>query len=100
MEAIGDQMVKNAPAIDDVEWVEPFDADEDPDPLFDSTRDYVTQVDRFKQHQGKPTKAKVRHAICVVCRTPFEATRSTHVSCSLRCNDTIQNAKKRKGGAS
>jgi hypothetical protein len=27
---------------------------EDDDPLFDSTRDYVEQMDRYKQHQGKP----------------------------------------------
>ena len=31
-----------------------FDADEDDDPLFDSTREYVEQVDRYKEHQGKP----------------------------------------------
>jgi hypothetical protein len=93
-------MAKNAPDIDDVEWVESLEADEDSDPLFDSTRDYVDQVDRYKRHQGKPTKAKVRHATCVACGTPFEAKRSTHVACSPRCNDTMQNAKKRKGSPS
>jgi hypothetical protein len=30
------------------------DGDEDHDPLFISTRDYVTQIDRYRSHQGKP----------------------------------------------
>ena len=33
---------------------EPADADEWPDPLFDSTRDYVEQMDRYKAFQGRP----------------------------------------------
>jgi hypothetical protein len=38
---------------------EPEEADEDDlDPLYDSARDYVTQVDRYKQHQGKPTQRR------------------------------------------
>jgi hypothetical protein len=43
---------------DSINWPEPEEADQDPDPLFDSTRSYVAQVDRFKRHQGKPTKRK------------------------------------------
>jgi hypothetical protein len=42
------------------EVVEPEDGDEDDDPLFDSTRDYVEQIDRFKEHQAKPTERKPR----------------------------------------
>jgi hypothetical protein len=42
-------------AMEEIEWPEPDEGDEDPDPLFDSTRDYVEQVDRFKLHQGKAT---------------------------------------------
>jgi hypothetical protein len=30
-------------------------ANEDDDPLFDSSREYLDQVDRFKRYQGKPT---------------------------------------------
>ena len=33
---------------------EPADADEWPDPLFDSTRGYVEQMDRYKAFQGRP----------------------------------------------
>src|SRR5215469_8204802 len=39
-----------------------FDADEDDDPLFDTTRGYVEQVDRYKGYQGKPITRKVRAA--------------------------------------
>jgi hypothetical protein len=52
-EAIAEELDANAP--DGIEEVEPFEGDEDDDPLYDSTRDYVEQVDRFKQHQGKST---------------------------------------------
>jgi hypothetical protein len=37
-----------------------FDGDEDDDPLFDSTRDYVEQIDRYKDYQGKPTARRAR----------------------------------------
>jgi hypothetical protein len=33
-----------------------FDGDEDDNPLFDSTREYVEQVDVYKEYQGKPTE--------------------------------------------
>jgi hypothetical protein len=55
-EAIADRL-RNA----DVEFTlpEPEEADEDDlDPLYDSSRDYVEQVDRYKQHQGKPTQRR------------------------------------------
>jgi hypothetical protein len=45
---------------DSIDWPEPNEADEDDDPLFDSTRDYVEQIDRFKEHQGRPTTRKPR----------------------------------------
>jgi hypothetical protein len=45
---------------DAIDWPEPAEGDEDDDPLFDSTRDYVEQCDRFKQHLGKPTARKQR----------------------------------------
>jgi hypothetical protein len=36
------------------------DSDEHPDPLFDSTRSYLDQIDVFKRHQGRPTEKRVR----------------------------------------
>jgi hypothetical protein len=47
-----------APNLDEVEWPEPRRPDEDADPLFDSERDYVEQIDRYKEHQDKPTERK------------------------------------------
>jgi hypothetical protein len=37
-----------------------FEAEEDDDPLFDSTREYVEQMDVYKEYQGKPTERKER----------------------------------------
>jgi hypothetical protein len=50
-----------APDIDEIEWPEPEDADEDQDPLFNSTRDYVEQIDKYKRHQGKPIARRGRN---------------------------------------
>jgi hypothetical protein len=47
---------EQAPDADDYDWVAPEPVeDEDDDPLFDSSRDYVEQCDRYKAHLGKPT---------------------------------------------
>ena len=54
-QTIAAELEEEAPDPADADWPEPADGDEDGDPLFDSTRDYVEQIDRFKQHQGKPT---------------------------------------------
>jgi hypothetical protein len=50
-----------APDPDTIDWPEPEPADEDEDPLFDSTRDYVEQIDRFKEYQDKPTTRQPRN---------------------------------------
>ena len=38
----------------DPNWPQPREADEDPDPLYDSQRSYLEQIDRYKRHLGKP----------------------------------------------
>ena len=53
--AIADDLESQAPDPDGIDWPEPADGDEDDDPLFDSTRDYVEQIDRYKAFQDKPT---------------------------------------------
>jgi hypothetical protein len=40
----------------------PDDGDEDDEPLFDSTRDYVEQINRYKEHQGKPIERRRKGA--------------------------------------
>jgi hypothetical protein len=34
-------------------WPEPADADEFDDPLFDNTRDYLDQLDRYRKHKAR-----------------------------------------------
>lgn len=50
-----DELDDATPDLDAIEWPEPKEGDEDDDPLFDSTRDYLDQVARYKEHQGKST---------------------------------------------
>jgi hypothetical protein len=57
---IRNRLDENAPNINDIEWDEAGGADEDPDPLFDSTRDYIEQIDRYKEFQDKPTTRRRR----------------------------------------
>ena len=59
-QAMADKLRDREPDIE-IECPE-FDADEDPDPLFDSTREYVDQVDCYKDFQGKPKERKPRTA--------------------------------------
>ena len=51
-----------APDVEDLDWPEPRAGDEDPDPLFDSTRDYVDQIEAYKRFQGQPTERRERIA--------------------------------------
>jgi hypothetical protein len=50
-----DALNAEMPDLSDVKWPEPKQGNEDPDPLFDSARDYVEQIDCYKDYQGKPT---------------------------------------------
>ena len=87
-----------APDVDDYDWPEPQDGNEDDDPLFDSTRSYVEQIDRYKQHQGKPIEAPPRkkpQPFSVVCANPacgrtFTATRNDARTCSGACREKLR----------
>jgi hypothetical protein len=54
VQAIAGDLEAALPDLDEIEWPEPKPAKEVDDPLYDSTRDYLTQVERFRRHQGKP----------------------------------------------
>src|SRR5262249_34626665 len=60
-----------APDPDNHGWPEAREPDEDDDTLFDSTRDYVEQMDRYKQYQGKSTT----HAASTTLRRRRKANR-------------------------
>lgn len=85
-----------APDPETFDWPEPADGDEWDDPLYDSAREYVEQVDRFREHQGKD--ADVRRAkdrvVTKTCFNPkcgkvFETTAAwgKHKYCSHHCAD-------------
>jgi hypothetical protein len=47
-----------APDVDLYDWPEPAGGDEDPDPMCDSTRSYLDQIARYKEHQVNRQTAK------------------------------------------
>jgi hypothetical protein len=59
--AVADKLEARSPDPFEIDWPEPDEGDEDNNPLFDSTRDYVEQIDRYKEHQGKPIARRGRH---------------------------------------
>jgi hypothetical protein len=59
---IAKDLKANAPDPDEIDWPVPADGDEDDDPLFDSTRSYIEQIDRYKLFQDKPTERRIRMA--------------------------------------
>lgn len=88
--AIEHDLNRAAPDADDYDWPEPAQGDEDDDPLFDSTRDYIEQIDRFKRHQDKPTTRKIRNiktigCTCSECGETFMASRPDVTCCSAAC---------------
>jgi predicted nucleic acid-binding Zn ribbon protein len=101
-DTIMEELEDEAPDVDDYEWPEPKDADEDPDPLFDSTRDYLDQIGRYKAQQGKrikvlqPHKYKRLMAMCAnpSCGKEFEATvRAAVKVCSRACREAVRRQK-------
>jgi hypothetical protein len=87
-----------APDVDAYDWPEADDGDEDDDPLFDSTREFVEQIDRFKEHQGKPTESGPRKAhgaypkVCARCGKDFVAAHKTAKFCSTTCRQATNYA--------
>jgi hypothetical protein len=58
MARIGAELEDSVPDADDFAWVAPEAPDDDEESLFDSQRGYVDQIDRYKQHLGKPTRRR------------------------------------------
>jgi hypothetical protein len=88
-DTITSELDAESPMADDYDWPEPEDGDEDPDPLFDSTRSYDEQMERYREHQGKPedTGRKTTLLNCVICGGQFEALRSDAQTCSKACRE-------------
>jgi hypothetical protein len=72
--------------VTDYDWPEPAEPDAYADALYDSNRDYIEQLDRYKQHQDKPTSFRQIDATCVICGEGFIARRTTaHVCRKKEC---------------
>jgi hypothetical protein len=78
-----------APDVDSFRWPDPshFTAAEDDDPLYDSTRDYVEQIDRYKEHQDKPTERLTHNLVCKHCGRNFVAKKINTKFCSIECKN-------------
>jgi hypothetical protein len=65
-ETIEEDLQAELPAAEDYRWPEPKEGDEDDDPLYDSNRDYLDQLARYREHQGKSEDAgfKLYDLIC------------------------------------
>jgi hypothetical protein len=103
LEKIEDDLVEKAPAVDDFDWPEPDEDLGDDDAMYDSTRYYVEQTDRFKEHQGKsierrPTRPRTfQKATCIApgCGKEFDRFRSNQKTCSDACRSALQRARNR-----
>jgi hypothetical protein len=59
-------------AMPEVEWPEMnLDEAEDPDPLFDSRRGYLEQLDRYFEHKGKEIDEVLPPSNCAQCGKPM-----------------------------
>ena len=85
-EAIRTDLEDEAP--DSFDWPDgSFAAAEDADPLFDSTRDYIEQVDRYKEHKDEPTERWNETRVCEHCKAEFTALKSHARFCSKKCGN-------------
>jgi hypothetical protein len=93
-----------APDVDQCDWPEPREGDEDPDPMFDSTRGYLDQIERYKQHQGKSSERKPRKklkqytCVCEVCGESFQSARPKARACNPSHRTTLYRRDKGIGG--
>jgi hypothetical protein len=88
LDAIAEQLESEKPGLDDFDWPQPQEGDEDDDPLYDSRRDYLDQIDRYRRHQGKAAPRGLRERlvsydrVCLWCSEPFTATAANAKFCS------------------
>jgi hypothetical protein len=93
---IADNLATDAPEI--VMPESQFLAYEDADPLFDSRRSYVEQIDRYKAHQGKPIEPVSFAATCKTCGKEFTAFRKDAAYCSQQCRANRTNSRRMSSG--
>jgi hypothetical protein len=86
----------------DFEWPEPAEAGEADDPLYDSTRRYIDQVDRFREHQGKSDDDATLSAdtqvtkTCIECGVSFSTNMRHRNVCTPECQRNQTNRARRE----
>ncbi|WMT79501.1 hypothetical protein [Bradyrhizobium sp. Ash2021] len=84
------ELADAAPDMDLFDWPEAAEADEDDDPLYNSRRSYVEQVDRFRKHQGKDievtlSRDRMISKICIECGNSFSTFATNRKVCGPDC---------------
>jgi hypothetical protein len=87
---LSDEMLDAAPNPGLFDWPDPAEGEEDGDALYISTRDYVDQVDRFREHQRKDDDVRLAEdrtvtKTCVECSTPFTSANRRKRYCGSNC---------------
>jgi hypothetical protein len=86
------------------DWPEAAEGDEDDDALYDSTRGYVEQVDRFRDYRGDDVDTglaidRVVIKTCALCGESFSTANPRKVFCSSRCTNKSSRKARRGGGS-
>src|SRR5437764_1635940 len=73
---MGGALLHAAPLPEEFDWPEPAEGAEGENVLYDSTRDYLDQVDIFRAYQGKHDDVgfaadRIVTKTCEQCGTPF-----------------------------
>jgi|SRR5450755_1028792 len=88
--AIVAELQAEVPDVDDYDWPEAAGGDEDPDPMYDSTRSFMDQIDRYREHQDKPVEVGLWQdrefdLVCKRCGKNFTSSRPTAKVCGKTC---------------
>jgi hypothetical protein len=93
----------DAPGADDYDWPDPedYESDEDLDPLYDSTREYLEQIDSHKEFQGEEVESTYQTHICQnpSCGKEFQSARGHAQTCSALCRQQMNALLRRKNNA-
>ncbi len=88
--AIADELESEAPDVDDYDWPEAAEGVEDPDPMYDSTRSYMDQITRYREHRDEPVEVGLWQdrkfdLVCQRCGKNFTSTKATAKVCGNTC---------------
>jgi hypothetical protein len=90
-ETMSEELEAVAPETDEYLWPEPAEGDEDYDSLFDSTRSYLEQIERYREGQGKGDEETTLHqrrkttVVCPECGENFTTAQSGRMKICTKC---------------